>query len=133
MLNGLTILALALVQTAPAPESVPLIPSFFTAQALFDICNRPNAGQCSMYITGTIDGMFLLEAEQGRERFCLPQMTNRDAADAVVDYLKDNADVRGKAASAAIFEALTETFPCATEAPEAGSASVEDGEAATGQ
>lgn len=116
------------VETAPEPEATepaesaakaeaPLIPAFFTAETLYDICTRPNAGQCSMYITGTVDGMFLLEAARGRESFCLPQMTNREAADAVVDYLDDNPDVRGKAASAAIYEALTETFPCPDSEP----------------
>ncbi len=113
---GLALVGLVMAQTA---SPVPLIPSFFTAQALFDICSRPNAGQCSMYITGTVDGMFLLEAARGRESFCLPQMTNRDAADAVVQYLEDNPDVRGKAASAAIYEALTESFPCPVSEPAA--------------
>ena len=126
MTGGLMILGFAMVQATPVPESVPLIPSFFTAQALFDICSRPNAGQCSMYITGTLDGMFLLEAEQGRESFCLPQMTNRDAAEAVVDYLGVNPDVRGKAASAAIYEAVTETFPCQTDEPVASPAPDEE-------
>jgi hypothetical protein len=114
--TGLILFGLAMAQQA---SPMPLIPSFFTAQALFDICNRPNAGQCSMYITGTLDGMFLLEAEQGRESFCLPQMTNQDAAGAVVEYLEAHPDVRGKAASAAIYEAVTETFPCSPEEPEA--------------
>ena len=113
--NGLILFGLAMAQQA---SPVPLIPSFFTAQALFDICNRPNAGQCSMYITGTLDGFFLMEAEQGRESFCLPQMTNREATDAVVEYLEENPDVRGKAASAAIYEAVSKTFPCAAPEPD---------------
>ncbi|PWG03469.1 Rap1a/Tai family immunity protein [Sphingosinicella humi] len=112
-------LALAGLVMAQAASPVPLIPSFFTAQALFDICSRPNAGQCSMYITGTVDGMFLLEAARGRESFCLPQMTNREAADAVVEYLDGNPEVRRKAASAAIYEALTESFPCPESEPAA--------------
>lgn len=116
MTPGLALAGLVMAQTT---SPVPLIPSFFTAQALFDICSRPNAGQCSMYITGTVDGMFLLEAARGRESFCLPQMTNREAADAVVEYLDGNPEVRRKAASAAIYEALTESFPCPESEPAA--------------
>lgn len=118
--TALILIGLAL-QSAPAapPPAVPLIPAFFTAEALYDICNRPNAGQCSMYISGTLDGFFLMEAERERESFCLPQMTNRKAADAIVDYLDRHPDVRAKAASAAIYEAVTETYPCAAPETEA--------------
>src|SRR3546814_2170797 len=77
--SGLVLFGLLLSQAVPAvspvpavPEEAPLIPAFFTAQTLYDICKRPNAGQCSMYVAGKLDGVFFMDAAQESRSFCLP-------------------------------------------------------------
>ena len=120
MTIGLVVLGLAMAQPAPPPAAVPLIPSFFTAGTIYEICTRPNAGQCSMYVAGALDGMFLVEAERDAPSFCLPKMTNQKAAELVVDYLEDNPAARNKAAAAAIYEVFEASFPCPSPKDEAG-------------
>lgn len=112
--GGWVLIGLALSQaTLPTPEPPPLIPAFFTAQTLFDICKRPNAGQCSMYVAGMLDGVFFMDAARESRSFCLPPTTNREVSDAVVDYLEAHPDVREKAAAAVIHEAVAQMYPCA--------------------
>src|SRR3546814_14532847 len=65
-MHVLTIM-LMLGAAAQTPVEPPLIPAFFTAQTLYDICTRPNHGQCSMYVAGVIDGVFLTDARTGDE------------------------------------------------------------------
>lgn len=117
--SGLVLFGLVLSQAVPAvppapaaPEEAPLIPAFFTAQTLYDICKRPNAGQCSMYVAGTLDGVFFMDAAQESRSFCLPPTTNRKVADAVVGYLEAHPDVLEKAAAAVVHEAVAQMYPC---------------------
>src|SRR3546814_19838231 len=105
--SGLVLFGLVLSQAVPAvspvpavPEEAPLIPAFFTAQTLYDICKRPNAGQWSMYVAGTLDGVFFLVAAQESRSVCLPTTTNRQCAEAVDGYLETTHDVPEKGAHA---------------------------------
>ena len=121
--SGMVLFGLALSQAVPpapaappapesAPAEAPLIPAFFTAQTLYDICRRPNAGQCSMYVAGTLDGVFFMDAAQESRSFCLPPTTNREVADTVVDYLGTHPDILEKAAAAVVHEAVALKYPC---------------------
>lgn len=106
-----TILAMSMQATAPP---VPLIPSFFTGEALYRICRQPNGGQCSMYVAGVLDGLFYARS-RGGPPLCPSRMNNREAADDVVQYLADNPEMRTRAASAVIRRALAARLDCAVE------------------
>jgi len=96
---------------AGAEPPAPMIPTFFTGEALYEICRRPNAGQCSMYVAGVLDGLFYARSRDG-EPLCPAPMTNREAADLVVRYLAANAGVRRHAASVGVREALADRLEC---------------------
>ena len=68
-----------------------------------------------MYVAGVLDGVF--EAETGAEArtLCRTEITNRDAAEHVIDYLRDNEEIRTKAAAVAVRLALQSELKCATE------------------
>lgn len=97
-----------LLLAAAQAEEPPIIPAFFTGESLLEICERPNAGQCSMYVVGVLDGVFLLR----ENRICLPKMNNRDAALIVTRYLEDNPAERPVAAASVVASALEDRFPC---------------------
>jgi hypothetical protein len=112
------ILSLAMASSQAADP--PLIPSFFTGEALHDICRQQSsAGQCSMYVAGVLDGIFLSDAETGRATICPAKLTNQDAAGEVVRFLTDNPGERHKAASVIVRRALEPRLQCpATERDE---------------
>ncbi len=95
-------------------EPAPLIPSFFTGEALYRICTEPNGGQCSMYVAGVLDGMFYARS-RGGPPLCPSRMNNREVADQVIDYLRANPDMRERAASAVVRRALADRLDCETE------------------
>ena len=49
-------------------------------EALYEICRGPNAGQCSMYVAGVLDGLFYARSRDGSPDFCPAPMNNHDAA-----------------------------------------------------
>lgn len=74
-----------------------------------------------MYVAGTLDGVFFMDAAQESRSFCLPPTTNRKVADAVVGYLETHPDVLDKAAAAVVHEAVAQMYPCpSSEEPEEG-------------
>src|SRR5688572_23202969 len=62
--------ALLLLFGAQAAAQPPLIPAFFTGEKLYRICNRPNGGQCSMYVAGVLDGLFYARSRGGPPTVC---------------------------------------------------------------
>ena len=105
------ILSVAMASSQPADP--PLIPSFFTGEALHDICRQqPSAGQCSMYVVGVLDGIFLSDAETGNATICPAKLTNQDAAGEVARFLTDNPSERHKAASVIVRLALEPRLRC---------------------
>jgi hypothetical protein len=109
-----TLLLLAL-QNQTEPEA-PLIPAFFTGQALYDICNRPNSGQCSMYVAGVLDGLFYAGSKEGGQSLCASRINNREAADIVTRYLTQNPQMRARAAAVGVEQALSTRLQCRTQA-----------------
>lgn len=107
-------LLFASAQAAAEAPAVPLIPSFFTAEALYEICRRPNGGQCSMYVAGALDGMFYARS-RGGPPLCPERMNNREAADRVLDYLENNPELRDRAAAVAVRQALAPLLDCGRE------------------
>lgn len=91
-----------------------MIPSFFTGDALYEICRRPNAGQCSMYVAGVLDGMFYMRSRDG-DQFCPSPMNNQEAAQVVLQFLESNPEKRARAASVVVREALATRLDCTPE------------------
>jgi len=104
---------LLLGAAAQAPVEPPLIPAFFTAQTLYEICTRPNHGQCSMYVAGVIDGVFLIEARTGEATICRAAITNQKAAELVTAYLEAHPERRAESAASAVKSAVADALPCA--------------------
>ena len=112
-----TLLLLGL-QTQAEPEA-PLIPAFFTGQSLYDICSRPNSGQCSMYVAGVLDGLFYARSrnQAAAPAICPAPLNNQEAATLVTRYLTDNPEMRRRAAAVNVRVALAERLDC-DETPE---------------
>ena len=108
-----------LLVAAQASAEPPLIPAFFTGESLYEICTRPNAGQCSMYVAGVVDGLFYANSEHGGPSLCRGPLDNREAADLVVRYLEANPGVRSAAAAVGVRQALAERLNCAANADDA--------------
>jgi hypothetical protein len=107
----LKLLALTALQVDPE-VAPPLIPAFFTGERLLEICSRPNAGQCSMYVAGVVDGVFHAETNKSARSLCSGDMTNREAAKIVTDYLREHPEVQKQAAAVAVELALTPEIGC---------------------
>ena len=108
MLSSLLLLGAA----AQAPAEAPLIPAFFTAETLYDICTRPNHGQCSMYVAGVIDGVFLIESRADEPTICRAPITNQKAAELVTAYLAAHPERRAESAASAVKRAVADALPC---------------------
>jgi hypothetical protein len=106
------VLPLLLSSQAAAP---PLIPSFFTGASLYDICRRPNAGQCSMYVAGVLDGIFFASSQGGDPKLCPARITNRAAAEIATRYLEENPGMRERAAAVGVTQALATSLSCERE------------------
>ena len=100
-------------------DSAPLIPAFFTGERLYEICSRPNAGQCSMYVAGVLDGVFEAETRANSRSICGADLSNREAAERVVSYLRENASVHDKAAAVVVKLALRSDLECGQETAQA--------------
>lgn len=107
-MTGVIFLLLA-VQAEPQP---PLIPAFFTGATLHEICSRPNAGQCSMYVAGVLDGLFYARSRDGSPDFCPAPMNNQEAADLVTTFLAERRDMHPRAAALVVREALADRLSC---------------------
>lgn len=97
------------LQAAAEP---PLIPAFFTGEALYAICSRPNGGQCSMYVAGVLDGLFYARSRGGAPLLCPAPINNRQAAQLVTTYLAEDPDRRSRAAALLVREALADQLAC---------------------
>lgn len=93
----------------------PMIPAFFTGDRLYEICAGPNEGQCWMYVAGVIDGVFEAEADASTPSICRSEITNRDAAQRVTHFLRENEAIRHKAAAVAVKLALQAELACKPE------------------
>jgi hypothetical protein len=109
--------ALALTGSAQQATDLPMIPAFFRGEAIYQICQQPNRGQCSMYVAGVLDGMFYARS-RGGPRLCPSAMNNREAADIVIAYLEENPEMRSRAASAVVRSALADRLACNSEEAE---------------
>lgn len=105
-------LLFAFSAAAAQPAEPPLIPSFFTGEALYEICRKPNPGHCSMYVAGVLDGLFYADAEQGGQRLCRAALNNVEAAALVTERLAENPQIRQRAAAVAVETALAARLPC---------------------
>lgn len=103
---------IALSAAAVQPTKPPLIPSFFTGGALYEICRKPNPGHCSMYVAGVLDGLFYADAERGSQRLCRAALNNVEAAALVTRRLEEDPEIRARAAAVAVEIALEERLPC---------------------
>ena len=108
----MTATALLLMLGAQAAAQPPLIPAFFTGESLYRICNRPNGGQCSMYVAGVLDGLFYAQSRGGPPTVCPAPINNRQAAEIVTDYLERHPDMLTRAAALGVRQALAERLDC---------------------
>lgn len=111
----LLVLATGLSATpGDAAEGTRDIPAFFSGNQLFEICSNPNYGQCSMYVAGVIDGIFLADGEGGRQSLCRGEITNQSAAELVLHKLSDDESLRSLSAAAAVRAAVADRLSCQT-------------------
>jgi hypothetical protein len=103
------------IQAAGQPPP-PLIPAFFTGQTLYEICSRPNGGQCSMYVAGVLDGLFYAGSRDAEPLLCPAPLNNRQAAELVTEYLENHPDMLPRAAALGVRQALAERLECREEA-----------------
>ena len=104
--------AILLLIAAQAGAQPPLIPAFFTGERLYEICSRPNAGQCSMYVAGVLDGLFYARSRGGMPVLCPTEMNNQEATQIVVDFLAQRPHRQARAAAFVVRQALTEQLSC---------------------
>jgi hypothetical protein len=90
----------------------PMIPAFFTGESLHRICSRPNGGQCSMYVAGVLDGIFYARPRRADPYLCPAPINNREAAEIVTRYLERHPDMRSRAASVIVRQALSQRLDC---------------------
>lgn len=112
----MTATALFLLLGLQAAGEAPLIPAFFTGESLHRICSRPNGGQCSMYVAGVLDGIFYARPRNGEPYLCPAPINNREAAEIVTAYLGRHPDMRSRAASVIVRQALAQRLDCGEEA-----------------
>ena len=93
----------------------PMVPAFFTGERLYEICAGPNEGQCWMYVAGVVDGVFEAEADASKPSIRRSEITNRDAAERVTYFLRENEAIRHKAAAVAVKLALRAELACKAE------------------
>ena len=108
----MTATALLLLFSAQAASQAPMIPAFFTGESLYRICNRPNGGQCSMYVAGVLDGLFYARSRGAPPTLCPAPINNREAAEIVTDYLQRHPDMLPRAAALGVRQALAERLSC---------------------
>ena len=108
-MNATALLIMFGMQAAAPP---PLIPAFFTGESLYRICNRPNGGQCSMYVAGVLDGLFYARSRGGPPTLCPAPINNRQAAEIVTDYLERHPDMLPRAAALGVRQALADRLDC---------------------
>ena len=108
----LMLLATAVPSPGHTAEPTREIPAFFSGNQLFEICSNPNYGQCSMYVAGVIDGIFLADGEGGRQSLCRSAITNQSAAELVLSKLSDDTALRDLSAAAAVRAAVADRLSC---------------------
>ena len=108
----LMLLAAAVPSPGHTAEPTREIPAFFSGNQLFEICSNPNYGQCSMYVAGVIDGIFLADGEGGRQSLCRSAITNQSAAELVLSKLSDDTALRDLSAAAAVRAAVADRLSC---------------------
>ena len=99
--------------TAAQASSGPVIPAFFTGERLYGICTGDDPGQCWMYVAGVLDGVFEAESAAGTRSICPARLTNREAAERVTIFLRENSEFRSRAAAVGVKAALQSNLECA--------------------
>jgi hypothetical protein len=109
----MTIFPLALLAAVQATEAPP-IPTFFTGEHLYEVCQRPSDGRalCMMYVAGVMDGMFYARSRGGGNPLCPSPINNREAAEVVADYLEAHPSLRQLAAARIVRLATAERLRC---------------------
>lgn len=107
-----TVLLMLLASTSPQAGNSPVIPAFFNGERLYEICTGERSGQCWMYVAGVLDGVFEAEAAGGTRSICAARLTNRDAAETVTEFLRDNPHFRTRAAAVGVKAALRSDLRC---------------------
>lgn len=77
--------------------------------------DRQQQSHCSGYITGAMDGISISEtiSTPGTHSFCVPAIANpTQIVDVVKNYIRNNPAQRSRTASAIVYLALREAFPC---------------------
>lgn len=108
----LTSLAIISALAAAQASSGPVIPAFFTGERLYGICTGDDPGQCWMYVAGVLDGVFEAESAAGTRSICPARLTNREAAERVTIFLRENSEFRGRAAAVGVKAALQSNLEC---------------------
>jgi hypothetical protein len=90
----------------------PVIPAFFTGERLYEICTEENSPRCWMYVAGVLDGVFEAETGAATRSICAARLTNRDAAQRVIGFLRDNPGYRTRAAAVGVKAALRSDLAC---------------------
>jgi hypothetical protein len=90
----------------------PMIPAFFTGERLYEVCAGPDETQCWMYVAGVLDGVFETETGTQKRTICGAEITNREAANRVTAYLRENEAIREKAAAVVVRMALQSELAC---------------------
>lgn len=114
------IAALLLLASAPDTAREDVIPAFFTAGRLYEICSRPNDGKCSMYVAGVLDGVFHAQAGVKPSLCGGYEIDTREAAEVVVDFLRRRPELHDKAAAVTVDLALRERLACQKASMEGG-------------
>jgi hypothetical protein len=110
------IAAMLLLATADPPNGDHMIPAFFTGERLLEVCATPANGHCSMYVAGVIDGVFHAQADLSERTLCGGSaLTNREAAKLVVQFLREQPELRSKAAAVTVDLALRAHLACPSE------------------
>lgn len=113
-------ICLAAALASGAFAAVPARAAFFTGEELYKVCTVARGAktyvestyQCISYITGTIDAFNTIRRSKAAKS-CVPEdVTIGRLRAATVDYIEANPKKRGESASALIFAATREAWPC---------------------
>lgn len=104
-----------------ALASLPARASFYSGDELYKVCTAQrgstsyveNTYECIAYITGSVDA-FNTFRRTNSMKSCIPEdVTIAQLRRTTVAYLKANPGKRGETASALVFAATREEWPCA--------------------
>jgi hypothetical protein len=103
---------LMFLASGASASQAPVIPAFFTGQRLYEICTEEVSPRCWMYVAGVLDGVFEAETAAASRSICAARLNNRDAAQRVIHFLRDNPGYRTRAAAVGVKAALRSDLAC---------------------